>query len=109
MRRVLVAAWGADADKYVGRRLRLYGDPDVKFGGSTVGGIKISHLSHIEKRMTLSLTATKGKRAPHTVEPLPPLTESEVRLAALRAEWDTADPERRKEISAEAKALEAKS
>lgn len=33
MRRVLVAAWGPDASKYVGRRVTLYCDPDVKFGG----------------------------------------------------------------------------
>ena len=71
MRRVLVHSWGPDASQYVGRRLRLYGDPDVKFGGQTVGGIKISHLSHIDRKMTISLTATRGKRAPHVVEPLP--------------------------------------
>jgi hypothetical protein len=71
MRRVLVHAWGPDASVYVGRRIRLYGDPDVKYGGQTVGGIKISHLSHIEQRLSLSLTSTRGKRAPFTVEPLP--------------------------------------
>lgn len=71
MRRVLVAAWGSDGSKYVGRRLTIYGDPDVKFGGERVGGIKISHLSHIEKRMSMPLTVTRGKRVLHTVEPLP--------------------------------------
>jgi len=50
--------------------MTLFGDPTVKFGGQVVGGIKISHLSHIDKRLTLSLTASKGKRAPFTVEPL---------------------------------------
>ena len=103
MRRVLVVAWGPDASKYTGRRMRLYGDPAVKFGGSTVGGIKISHLSDIEKRLNLSLTSTKGKRSPHTVEPLPPLSEIDL----LRAEYKTADPERREQIVAEVKALEA--
>lgn len=71
MRRVLVAAWGSDASTYAGRRMTLYGDPTVKFGGAVTGGIKISHLSHIAKPLTLSLTATKGKRAPHSVQPLP--------------------------------------
>ena len=55
MRRVLVTAWGKDASAYVGRRMRLYGDPDVKFAGQKVGGIKISHLSNIDKVLTLSL------------------------------------------------------
>jgi hypothetical protein len=71
MRRVMVACWGPDAALYVGRRMTLYRDPTVKFGGMTVGGIKISHLSHIDKRTTLALTETRGKRAPHVVEPLP--------------------------------------
>lgn len=70
MRRVLVAAWGPEASAYAGRRMTLFGDPTVKFGGQVVGGIKIAALSHIDKRMTLSLTTTKGKRAPFTVEPL---------------------------------------
>jgi hypothetical protein len=70
MRRVLVAAWGPEASAYVGRKMTLFGDPTVKFGGQVVGGIKIAALSHIEKRLTLSLTASKGKRVPLTVEPL---------------------------------------
>lgn len=71
MRRVLVAAWGSEAEAYVGRRMKLVGDPTVKFGGSVVGGIKIAALSNMDKRLTISLTVTKGKRAPHTVDVLP--------------------------------------
>jgi hypothetical protein len=70
MRRVLVACWGPDSSSYIGRRLTLIGDPTVKFGGSTTGGIKISHLSHLDKPVSVSLTITRGKRAPHTVTPL---------------------------------------
>ena len=71
MRRVLVQAWGSDSTPWPGRRITLDGDPTVKFGGQTVGGIKIRALSHIDKRLSLSLTVTKGKRATHTVDPLP--------------------------------------
>jgi len=71
MRRVLVAAWGPEASMYVGRRMTLYREAAVKFGGQEVGGIRISHLSHIDKRLTLALTMTRGKRAPFSVEPLP--------------------------------------
>jgi hypothetical protein len=70
MRRVLVACWGPDSSFYVGRRITLIGDPTVKFGGSTTGGIKISHLSHLDKPVSVSLTVTRGKRSPHTVSPL---------------------------------------
>ncbi|WP_175279312.1 hypothetical protein [Prescottella equi] len=71
VRRILVAAWGADASGYAGRRMTLYRDPAVRFGGQDVGGIRVSHLSHIDKRLTLALTVTRGRRAPYIVEPMP--------------------------------------
>lgn len=70
MCRVLVAAWGPDAKAYIGRSATLYCDPKVKWGGMEVGGIRISHLSHIDRDMVMALTATKGKRAPFVVKPL---------------------------------------
>jgi len=70
MSRILVSAWGPDAKKYIGRSLTLYRDPTVKWGGMDVGGIRISHLSHIDGTMTLALTATRASRKPFTVKPL---------------------------------------
>lgn len=70
MRRVLVAAWGADASQYVGRSLTLYRDPEVMFGGMKVGGIRISHMSHLDRDMTMALTASKAQRKPYTVRVL---------------------------------------
>lgn len=70
MRRVLVHVWGSDARSYVGRSMTLYCDPGVQFGGMKVGGIRISHMSHIGKEQTMALTATRAKRAPFTVRPL---------------------------------------
>jgi hypothetical protein len=70
MSRVLVAAWGPDANAYKGRSVTLYRDPKVKWGGMEIGGIRVSHLSDIDREMLLQLTATKGKRAPHIVKPL---------------------------------------
>ncbi len=35
-----------------------------------VGGIRISHLSHIDKPITMALTATKGSKKLFTVHPL---------------------------------------
>jgi hypothetical protein len=71
MRRVMVAAWGAEASVYVGRRLTLYRDPEVRFGGESVGGVRIRAMSHIAKPLTIALTVTRGKRAPYRVQPLP--------------------------------------
>lgn len=70
MNRVLVHAWGPDATAYVGRSVTIYRDPDVKWGGMKVGGIRISHLSNIEREMVMALTETKGKRTPFIVKPL---------------------------------------
>lgn len=70
MRRVLVHVWGADAKEYVGRSMTLYRDPDVVFGGQKVGGIRISHMSHMDAPMTMALTATRLSRKPFTVRPL---------------------------------------
>lgn len=70
MRRLLVAIWGANGNEYVGRSVTLYRDPTVKWGGMEVGGIRISHMSHIDKPVTIALTATRGNKRPTTVQPL---------------------------------------
>lgn len=70
MRRLLVAIWGANGNEYVGRSVTLYRDPTVKWGGMEVGGIRISHMSHIDKAVTIALTATRGNKRPVTVSPL---------------------------------------
>ena len=70
MSRCLVAAWGPDAKAYVGRSVALYRDPKVKWGGLEVGGIRISHLSHIERDLVLALTEKKGSKKPFIIKPL---------------------------------------
>jgi len=70
VRRIMVAVWGPDAKDYVGRSMTLYRDPKVKFGGMEVGGIRVSHMSHIDDARTLALMATKGKRIAYKIEPL---------------------------------------
>jgi hypothetical protein len=103
MRRVLVACWGADGSKYVGRRVRLYCDPEVRFGGQAVGGTRISHLSHMDKKKQVPLLVTRGKSAMFLVQPLVETVED--RVAEYKLEWRTASPERRKVIKAEVAAL----
>lgn len=70
MRRVLVNIWGSDGNQYIGRRMTLFGDPNVVFGGAKVGGIRISHLSDMKDTVTMALTATRASRKPYTVQPL---------------------------------------
>lgn len=92
MRRVLVTLWGPDGAAYVGRAMTLYRDDKVKFGGAEVGGIRISHLSGLDKPMTVALTVTKAVRRPFQVKPLrdeapPPVA---VPLADILEEIDAA-------------------
>jgi len=70
MRRVLVQLWGGDGKAYAGRSMTLYRDPNVKFGGMAVGGIRISHMSHIDRETTLALTETRASKKPYKVLPL---------------------------------------
>ena len=70
MRRILIAAYGDNGGDWVGKSMTLYCDPAVRFGGVAVGGIRISHLSHIENDMVVSLTTTRSKRTPYTVKKL---------------------------------------
>jgi hypothetical protein len=70
MRRVMIHAWGDDGRVWVGKSLTVYNDPEVKWAGVKVGGIRISHLSDIGRTMDIALTATKGKRTPYQVKPL---------------------------------------
>ena len=106
MRRVLAACWGTDAAVWVGRRVTLYCDESVRFGSEAVGGTRIAALSHIDKPKSVPLLVSRGKSASFKVQPLAEPTTAE-RVASLRAEWKSANPERRKAIEAEVAALEA--
>lgn len=70
MRRVLVHVWGRDGAGYVGRSMTIFRDEGVKFGGMAVGGIRISHMSNLDKEVTMALTATRASRKPYVVKPI---------------------------------------
>jgi len=70
MRRVLIHLWGDDGRQWAGHSMTLYCDPEVKFGGVKVGGIRVSHMTGIERPVDVALTVTRGKRAPYKIEPL---------------------------------------
>ncbi|KDE19699.1 hypothetical protein AZ09_10555 [Acetobacter aceti 1023] len=70
MRRVLVAIWGNDGKTYAGKSCTLYRDPEVKFGGIKVGGIRVSHMSNIDENVALGLQVTRGSKKLYTVKPL---------------------------------------
>jgi hypothetical protein len=63
--------WGKDVKVWVGRKVELYGDPNVYFGKEKRGGTRISRLSHISKRTTTLINPRGGRGAYWSVEPLP--------------------------------------
>lgn len=71
VRRILVALWGSDGETWVGRRARLYNDTRVEWGGKRVGGIRVSHLSHLDNPRTVLVAVKRGRREPVEVLPLP--------------------------------------
>lgn len=118
MLRVMVAAWGLDGKEWTGHRVTLYRDPKVKWAGQEVGGIRISHMTGIDKQLRIALTETKGKRTPFVVDPLPdaPQTPPEPTAEAvtactgvdeLKVMWRSSGPERRAQIEARVTELNA--
>lgn len=70
MRRIIIECWGDKKELYIGRSLKLFGNPKVKWAGKEAGGIQIAELSDISAPKTINLTVAKGKREPFTVNPL---------------------------------------
>lgn len=70
MRRLLARLWGADASVWIGRSMTLYCDPTVKWAGEEVGGLRISHLSHIQGKQEVVLLSGRGKFQKFTIHPL---------------------------------------
>jgi hypothetical protein len=76
MGRAMVMVWAITDDNYeqqfIGKSLRVYRDPSVKFGDQgEVGGIRISHMSHIDKPARVKLTVSQGQKREFVFQPLP--------------------------------------
>lgn len=81
MRRLLIMAWpeGAKTENgetrydptcWVGRSVTLIRDPNVKWAGELVGGIRVSALSHIKAKFEVALAESKKKKKLVTVDRL---------------------------------------
>lgn len=119
--RVFAHIWGEETDDWPdGARFTAFRDAKVKWAGQEIGGIRVSHMSHIDKPVKIALAESKGKKSLHTVQPLkdapappPPVEPSEADVAActdparLRAMWSASGPERRQQIQARVAELEA--
>lgn len=112
--RILAYGWGEETDDWPeGARFTLFRDAKVKWAGAEIGGIRVSHMSHIDGQIKIALAESKGKKSLHIIKPLkdepapppqqPEPTEAEVAACtdvdALRAMWQRSSAERREQIS----------
>jgi hypothetical protein len=70
MRKLLMDCWGEETDGWIGHSMTLVRDDKVKYGKDEVGGLRITHMTHIPKDTTLALTVTRGIKKPYTVKVL---------------------------------------
>ncbi len=69
VRRVLMRGWGKETDTWRGKSMRLYTDEKVRFGADITGGLRVSHLSHIEE-FTIALQLSRGNIKSVTIKVL---------------------------------------
>lgn len=86
--RILDYAWGEETDDWPqGARMTVFRDPTAKWAGEEVGGIRVSHLSHIKEPFKLALRESQKKSVLYTIDPLPDtpptptLTDAEIACA----------------------------
>lgn len=98
MRRVLADCWGLDSAEWAEHSMTLYCDPEVMFGRDKTGGVRISHVSHIDAPVKVPVIVSRGKSAVWTVKPLEAPaapTEADVNASTdtdLLRSWWTAHP-----------------
>jgi hypothetical protein len=116
--RILAYCLGAETDDWPPNvRMTLFRDEKVKWAGEEVGGIRVSHLSHIKGPQKIALQESKHKKSLHTILPLPDaptqppaLTDAMIACATdidqLR-EWHRQHPGQRAAIEARVADLKA--
>lgn len=92
MRRIMIAVFSDAAARWVGQQLTLYCDPEVKWAGVKVGGVRISAMSGLEQPQTFLVTTARGKRNEVTIRPIDALTPDEAMyVSAAREELAAVD------------------
>lgn len=68
--RIVTHFWGTETDVYIGRRLALYNDDSVTFGGQKVGGIRIKAMSDIKEKSRVRVPTSRGKYKDYEIDVL---------------------------------------
>lgn len=70
MRKLLIMGWGEDSNLYIGRKLKLFRNPETKFGTDKVGGIEFREMSDINEPVIACLALTRNKKKTYIIKPL---------------------------------------
>lgn len=87
VRRLLVHVWGLDAAKYVGQSLTLFHDPKVTWAGKEEGGIRVSRMTGIAKKITFVMRISRAATRPYEIEPLTLAVQTQPDPDAAMREW----------------------
>lgn len=106
VRRLLIKGWGDNGHDWVGKSMTLYNDPAVKWAGVAIGGIRVSHMSHISAPFDATLNASAKHKMKHTIQVLIPVDYSATiaEFAAITNQeerdhiWNTYTPQQKAAI-----------
>lgn len=70
VRRILAKLWGPSSKKWVGHSMTLYCDESVMWAGERAGGIRVSHVTGIDKEESVVTRASKHKTMAYLIQPL---------------------------------------
>ena len=68
--RTLASLWGGDFEKWVGRSVELYRDPDVVYAGKNTGGVRVKAVSDITQRQDVPERLNGKQVKVRKIEPL---------------------------------------
>ena len=111
--RVLASQWGDQKEDWIGQCVELYRKEDVDFGSSkNIGGIRVAGLTGISKPTTVMVTERRGRKSPHTLQPLviPSSIDQfgSLDIKAKRKYWSVLDEALQAEIKSKQKDQSAK-
>lgn len=91
VRRLMVAMWGPDANKYIGQSLTLYYDSDVTWAGKKEGGIRVSHMTGIDRETVFAMRTSRTATKPYKIQPLKQQAKAAPQPASEPDEWPADD------------------
>lgn len=86
VRRILAKIWGPSSKEWIGHSMTLYCDESVMWGGERAGGIRVSHVTGIDKETSVVTRASKHKTMSYVIQPLvvelPPYSDDDIKKNA---------------------------